>query len=231
MSQITNDAVELTGRFPNAAALLQSNDIGAQLEVLRPFAANLLRAAMEKAEVDCVAMFAGLSTSVGTTTADIDLAVFEEAIYNLDIAEPASRQYMAALHPRQISDLRRILNVTSGGVAGQVYSGKNFDHAGNTPNGFQYNLMGVDVFQYDKSAELTANAAADVVGAMFVAGTGAPEQGGGGEPGTFAFVEGRAPTFTSDYILRARGVDLMINWKYAPAERVDAWGVKIVTDA
>lgn len=228
MSQVTDDCAELTGRFESVNAMLASNDLDAQLAVLRPFAANLGRAAFEKAETDSIAEFANLSTSVGTTTVAFDLGKFEEAIYNLDIAEPMNRDYVAVLSPRQISDLRRILLVTSGGVQGTMYTGQNADHNDNI-NGFQYNLFGVNVFQYDKSAELTANAAADTVGAMYVAGTGQPEMGGGGTPGTYAFVEGRAMDYRVAYELRARAADVMVNWKYDILERVDAWGVKIIS--
>jgi len=230
MSQITEDCAELTGRFESVNALMASSDIQTQMSVLRPFASNLGRAAFEKAETDVVAAFGNLSTTVGTTTVDIDLGVFEEAIYNLEIAEPQDRDYVAVLHPRQISDLRRALLVTSGGVAGVMHTNQSADHVDNI-NGFKFNLLGINTYQYDKSAELTANSGDDVVGAMFVRGTGQPELGGGGTPGTFAFVEGRAMDFRIAHVLRARAADVMVNWKYAVAERVDAWGVGIITDA
>ena len=232
MAELTDDAIELVGGFESARAIIEDGSQDDKLALLLPTAGRLARSAIEKAETDLVAEYGNLTTSVGTTTVDLDLGVFEEAIYNLDIAEARTQAYVANLHARQVSDLRRAMAVTSGGLAGSVHVGSSVDHLA-SPNGFKFNLLGVPVFQYDKSAELTANTGDDVVGAMFIRGIGNPEDpmGGSGEVGAFAMCEARSMQFGFEPDLEGRSIKVMVNWKYDTAVRDADFGVKIVTDA
>ncbi len=233
LAELTDDAIELVGGYESARAIAQSGSLEQQVLMLSDTAARLNRSALEKFEADMVAEFANATTSVGATTVDIDLGVFEEAIYSLDIAEiPGLREYVACLHPRQVSDLRRALAVNSGGLQGSVHVGQIVDRIEN-PMNFAFSLLGVDVFGYDKSAEVTANTGADVVGAMFKPGYGNPEdpQGGSGEIGALQFCQGRRKQYSTYSDHKERSVELMVNWKYDIALRDADLIVKIVTDA
>jgi hypothetical protein len=232
MAELTDDVIEVVGGFASARRIIEDGSQDDKLALLLPTAGRLARSAIEKAETDLVAEFGNLTTSVGSSTNNIDLGIFEEAIYNLDIAECPSQEYIACLHPRQVSDLRRAMAVTSGGLQGSVHVGSSVDHLA-SPNGFKFNLLGIPVFQYDKSAELTANTGADVVGAMYLRGIGNPEDpaGGQGEVGAFAMCEARSMQFGYESDLEGRSVKIMVNWKYDTAVRDADFGVKIVTDA
>ncbi len=234
MLLISDDVVEETTGIESAYELFTSGSREQALAVAQPFASQLGRACFQKLEADVVGLFPSLSNSVGTTTVDITLDNAEEAIYTLDIAECPHEDYVFVLHPRQVSDLRKDLATTSGGMAGSYWMGNAelANHRNDVEmNGLKGALFGIPVYMHSKTVEQTANASADVVGALFLRGIGAPEDGDGGQPGTFAFCEGRPLKFMIQHELRERGSDLMANWKYAVAERVDAWGVKIVTDA
>lgn len=233
LAELTDDAIELVGGIESARAIIEDGDLDDIVALLLPTATRLWESAMEKSEVDMVAEFGNATTSVGVSGSDLDLGVFEEGIYNLDIAEVVGiREYVACLHARQISDLRRALAVTSGGLQGSVHVGTSVDHL-ETVNGFEMALLGVNVFGYDKSAELTANTGADVVGAIFKPGFGNPEDenGGSGVIGAIQFCEGRMPQYSKYSDHKERSVELMINWKYDLALRNDDLIVKVVTDA
>jgi len=66
---------------------------------------------------------------------------------------------------------------------------------------------------------------------LIVKGSGNPEEeGGSGEVGSLVVCEGRAPTFSSDFALRGRAVDLLGVHRYAVALRGADIGVKILAN-
>lgn len=229
LAQVTDDAIENLTGFSHAAQLMLEGSLDQKLQVFRSQAARLAKAAVEKAETDAVALFANASQSVGTTQQNLSQADIADAIYTLEISEAPNRGFVACLAPRQIHDLRNELMVTSGGVQGVYHAGKSADHVDNL-NGFKMNVLGIDVFQYDESAKLSSGDGYDCIGAVFVPGSGAPELDGSGQAGAYAMVEARAMDFRLDHDLRERATDIMVNWKYAVAERKDAWTVKVLSD-
>lgn len=227
LAQITDDAVELEGRFESVNDVLQYGTLQQQLRILRMPAARLARAAAAKMEVDMVAEYGNVTNSVGTTNTAFTLANYESAMYTLDTEEPNDRDYVFVGSPRQLSDIKSEIHITSGGVDGVTWAREN-QNTKQRANGYYTDILGVPFFSYDASAQLDSGAT-DAVGCMFVRGFGAPELNGGGQPGAFFFTLGRRMDFRVDYILRDRATDIMVNAKYDTGLRVDVWACKAVT--
>ena len=237
MILVTNDAIEERTGLVGAAQLFNRGSVEQMVGALSLEARVAGAMVREKIENDLTGLFASLSRSVGTTTQNITLANFDAALLTLETGEDLPPHadnggIVASLDKQQIGDLRAEMLVTSGGVAGALWEGRDAPGAGDRGmNGFKFNLLGVDVYNHGIGVRQTANAGADVVGAMFVRGSGAPEMGGGGVPGCFAYCEARPVQVTVEGDHRERGAEIQVNSKHICFERIDNWGVALITDA
>jgi len=231
--QTTNDAVET--RIPGMTGIqdLMLNGSNEQKVQALIFEARLgLASVEEKAEQDVINLYSSLSRSAGATGVNFSLANFTAALLLLETGEDLPHEdYVADLDKQQFGDLRDELMVTSGGVSGSLWPGKQSPSAAENEAGWRMDLLGVDIFTHGKGVRVTANAGADVVGALYLRGTGAPEDGGGGQYGCFAMVEGRPVQVGVEYSLQSRAATVQVNGKYAVAERNDNFGVAFITDA
>lgn len=176
------------------------------------YANQLGLALSDKIDTDLAALFSGFSSSVGSTGVNITEANFLEAIYTLEVAD-APKPYVSVLHPIQVHDLRTALATSTGALHSLMRSG---DLNSNT-KGFAYNLYNVDV--YESTNVATANTAADRCGAMFSKGQ------------ALGVVWKKAANTELQRDASARGTEVVVTSCYGVGELVDAYGVKIVTDA
>lgn len=231
MAQITDNAVEKSGLgYANALELFNSGDLASQLAVLEPEALNLAAGCAEKLEKDLAALLEGFSNSVGAVTTAASIANLEAAIFTSDTLEQPHTDRVFVLSPKAVSDIRKELMVTSGGVAGQMWGNQSAPIAANVPAG-QVGEIWYPIFQLSQSVVKSTTVSSDVgySNGLILRGVGNPEQAGGsGQVGAIAFCEGRPLTFAADLVLRSRALDVIAIHKYAVAERADDFGVRIL---
>ncbi len=238
VSLITDDAVE--ERIPGMSSvgeLMNRGSFEQKFAALAPEAGLLSRMVFEKIENDLTGLFASLNggTAVGSSGTNMSVANFQTALLTLETAEDLPHDdIVCSLDKQQLGDLRTDLTSLSA-ASSSVWSLSVADIVAHRPdlamNGLKGQLLGVPIYTHGVGVRQTANSGADVVGAMFLRGSGAPEQGGGGQPGAFCLVEGRPIKITIEGDHRERAGEIQVNAKYAVAERADTWGVPIVTDA
>lgn len=128
------------------------------------------RLCMLEVENDLAALFSGFSTTVGTSTQDLTVANFVEAIAKLDTANARGRK-VCVLDDQQAYDLRAAVAASTGTVFAN--SSQNLQSVLNANNaGYVGELFGVPIWLTNLTD--TANTAADVVGAMFIDGNASP---------------------------------------------------------
>lgn len=214
---------------------IMGGDYSLIVDMLEEEAARLAGMLYEKAETDCIALLDDYTDTAGSTGVDIDLSVFLTALYKLEENEPEHEQFVAMMDIEQIRTLRSDLTSNGATADGVVWNQQadasfvNFIGDG-ARNGLKGSLLGVPVFQLAPSLRLTANAGADVVGALVARGQGVP-----GQPGSLngagVFVEGHPIRFLVDVNASQRTIELIGIWEYGVAELRDAHGVSIITDA
>ena len=127
------------------------------------------RALADKIDVDIMALLAGFTASVGTTTVDLSLDNILDGIYTLEAADAASLGSVVFLgHPRQTGDIRQALksqqsvaNIQHSIRFGSGETGK----LGPAP-GYFGEWFGVDFYNSTNSPSI--NAGADRSGALFI---------------------------------------------------------------
>jgi hypothetical protein len=152
-------------------------DIAVEASQVSPleFAREIGSAVAEKMEKDGCAAFASASASVGTSGAAFTMAQFEEAVTKMRIAKapstvqpnfnlPASLAgYYSVLSERQVADLA--LSIRQAGLAVGQAPTQIADLIGSVAaNAVRFVYFGVPV--YGTTANTTANAGADAVGAV-----------------------------------------------------------------
>lgn len=179
---------------------------------------------------DLVALFASLSTSVGTSGADLTLAQFLAARTGLVTAGVyAPDGLVAVLDNQQAADVESALLTTNAAAAVFAMSADrllNFQPAANggLGGGTRMSLMGIPV--YTSGLTDTANAGADVIGAIFV-----PSSAANDANATFGQVWKRPPSFETERHAKKRTTDLVMTTRWGVGEIRDLSGVKLVTDA
>lgn len=130
------------------------------------FVAGRLAGALVLRLTDQIAgLFASVSSSVGTTTVDMSVDDFYDAIFALNLANNAG-PLTAVLHGQQVNDL--LTSIRSEAGPGEHRADAQ-DALGALPGwGFKFRFLNVDVYQSDSVA--TANAGADRDGCMFSQG-------------------------------------------------------------
>lgn len=215
-------------------SVAQVNDIAlAAADAMGPETRQILASHAEAREYDTTTLFSGLSRSVGTSTANMTVDNFEDGLYTLLNGESLPhRDIVACLDLRQLFDMRADAraNETSTALNASI-----LDILTVRPDlerqGLEGAAFGVPIYCHDSDVRVTANAGADVVGAIFLRGFGAPETDGDGQAGCFAYVQKHQPVLTMKWIPRASSVEIMAMHSFVVIERIDNWGVKVVTDA
>ncbi len=173
------------------------------------------------------ASFASLSTTSGSTTVNLSVDTFYDAIANLELASNTGPGFYCVLHPRQWADLQSSIRAESGVVEMRADHG---DAVGIKPQGYAGSFLGVDIFTSSRCDLI--NSSADRLGAMFSGGcfayaTGTPVAVPGAvmsQPTDMLTVEIQRPDRSASSLIVGHsyfGVSL--------AE--DARGVGIVSDA
>jgi N4-gp56 family major capsid protein len=178
---------------------------------------QLGRAMADKLDLDVTALAAGFSTTVGTTTVDLDTDDILQAIMELEV-ENAPKPFVGVLHPVQVADLRTSLASQSVAVFPSnsgIRGGTN--ELGPAGNGYFGSWFGIDFFFSTNVA--TANAAADRAGMIFSKGY------------ALGMVEKWAAKVVPMYWPPIRGWVLTATAMYGVGEIEDNAGVKVVTDA
>ncbi len=235
MSEVTNQAVrrKVPGMPSNAVQALFENGTTQQLvAALGEDAERLARACMETAEDTVLDSLGTFSNTVGTSGSDLTIAQLVEAQYTLKTLEAPHEDWVYCLTPNQIYEAQLALGVTSGGIGGSVWfqqadaSMVNANTDANM-NGFRGSFMGVPMYECSHSIRTTANAAADVAGALMLRGRGTPD---GGQIGGIVLVEGAPLYFATDFDILGRAITITCIYEFATAEVNDSFGVSIITD-
>jgi hypothetical protein len=188
---------------------------------------NILYLAMAD---DFVALFAGLSTSVGSTGVDFSLANFLAARTSLVTSGiNAPDGLTAVLDNQQASDVEGALLTTNAAAAVYAMAADRFINFQPSATGGMAGANRMSLFNipvHTTGLTDTANTGADVVGAIFVASSAANDP-----HATFAQVWKRRPRFETERHAKKRTTDLVMTTRWGVGEMRDLSGVKIVTDA
>lgn len=203
-----------------------TSSIGLDAERL---AASMLGSAAMRFTTMIAALSSGFSSSVGTTTVDMSVDDWRDAIITLQLASNDMTRALAMLHPRQVSDLQISLAAETGAVALLPATADLIQAKG---PGFAGSLLGVDIFNSGKVP--TANAGADRGGMMFVPGGIVWADGSPRRIRTQAGAVLNAGTRIWTELERdsSGGLTKLVgNYYVGVAEGQDGMGVEIISDA
>mgnify|MGYP006277118745 CR=1 FL=1 len=212
---------------------LQAGDFSSIIGILEEEAMRLSAMLYEKAEKDCIAQLASYSNTAGSTGVQLTIDAFITALFKLEQSEPEHGEFVFLGDVKQIKALRAELTsngATADGVVWNQQADAGFVNYINDAarNGLKGSLLGIPMFQLSGSLGITANAGADVVGALIARGQGAP-----GAPGSLrgpnVFLEGHPQKFLVDVDASARTVELIGLWEYGVAEHTDTHGVTVIS--
>jgi hypothetical protein len=182
-------------------------------------------------EDDFLALFAGLSNSVGTTTVDLTIANLlsaQQGIRTRGTDAPNGVVYI--LDTQQALDAESLFIATNAAAA--VYAAAADRVLAWSPqanhglsNRMISTFRGFEVWVSGLTD--TANAAADAVGACFTPSSPANDTAG---HVTFAMAWKRLLRFETERHAKKRTTDLVMTARWGCAERLDGSGTKIVTD-
>jgi hypothetical protein len=235
--QLTSDAIELA--LPGVArdqviGLIQSGS-PESLPLVRDAMTEVLEAHYLRAETDALALFSGASESAGATGQPMSFAYALEALLKLLDNNPATEDLVFMLEEQGVADMRTEAITGSGAGIAAIFGSTQadlsfFNHRPDASrNGFRGSFAGVPIYAPNKAIMPTANAAADRVSALIVAGRG--ETGAPGSVRGFAeMVERYAPSLGFQYDLREDALDAIGRWCHAVGEHTDEHIVKIVYD-
>jgi hypothetical protein len=239
VSGFTADAVNaaINSMTGASSAALSADEVTSQAMIIDaafgPELRQLIASLYETAEIEAVGLEDNFSNVAGTSTANMTMAIFDDAIALLEGSSSLPHNDIVVdFDPRQTADLRSDLRSTNNSGAFSVDLASILLHNPTLPtDGLRGAVAGIPIYQHGAEARLTANANADVVGAMFLRGYGDPEVSGAGQPGAIAMAMAHMPQIGVLFHPNAFGPRIVVDWPFAFAERVDAWGVSIITDA
>jgi hypothetical protein len=239
VSGYSADAVNaaINGMSGASSASMSAEELTSQAMIVNaafgPELRQLVASLYETAEIELVGLFDNLSNVAGTSTSNFTMANFDQAIALLEgTSSLPHNDIVCCLDPQQTSDLRFDLRATTNSGAFSVDLASIVAMNPSLPtDGLRGAVAGIPIYQHGAEARLTANANADVVGAMFLRGVGDPEVSGAGQPGCFAMAVAHMPQIGVLFHPNAFGPRIVVDGPFAFGERVDAWGVAIITDA
>lgn len=232
---ITNFALET--RFPGMGDVwraLQEAPLDQKLSICGYEADRASFPCIEKREDDVCNLLDGFSNSVGTSGVDITVTNMIAAQFTLKTLEPTHEDWVYVLTPNQIQELQLEIGVTGGGLGGSVWTNAGdlsfFNFRPDMPrNGYRGSFMGIPVYEYAHSLRTTANAGADICGALMCRGVGNPNEGG--QLGAMVMVTRGFLKYHLEYSAGHRGVILVVTSDHKAAELRNNHGVSIITDA
>ncbi len=197
------------------------------LQYIIPDGAAVLMAA---ANDDVCALFASFTGASGATGVNLSIADFDDALY--DLADRGVQgELVCVLDNQQVRDFNDALQAVSTSMA--VYAGSadrqmstSFDaNQGRNVEGFALRYKGVDI--YRNALTDTANAGADVVGAMFVRGDIESQRS------TAAIGQGSLREFRVETERNAskRTTEVVMTMRWGCGITHDTMGQEITTDA
>ena len=190
---------------------------------------HVLSLAMED---DFLALFASLSNGVGTSGSDLTVAQLLDAITGIRIRGAVADSLVGVLDNAQATDLQTALIATNAAAAVFALSADriiNYNPSADRGLSAQRQVAtfaGVPMFTSGLTD--TANAGADVVGAVFTPSTAFNDSAG---HVTFGMAWKRLPRFEMERNAKLRTTDLVMSCRWGVAEMTDGSGTKIVTDA
>lgn len=202
------------------------------LELMNLFTGSMLKALTLALDDDFCALFASLSNSVGTTTADLTVANMLSAHSGIRTRGTVADAVQYVLDTQQAEDLDTALSTTNAAAAIYALSADriiNYQPTGDygmSASRKVAQFRGADV--YVTGLTDTANAAADVVGACYCPSTAVNDATGAT---TFGIIWKRLPKFESQRQAKSRASDLVMSMRAGVGELQDGSGTKIVTDA
>lgn len=201
--------------------------LGSDVSMYISNAARILTTAVESSGV---ALFSGLSNSVGVSGSDLTIAqavAAADGIRERGCRAPNGVTYV--LDDQQYNDLRDACIATGSSWAVFPAASDRLldiqkDPINGLGNGRVMSFRGFDV--YATGLTITANTAADVVGACFT------HTGPGNDPmATFAIVDKRPFRVETERDATLRADEMVFTTRVAVGEAFDTSGTKIVTDA
>jgi len=198
-------------------------------EELRQTAGSLV----VSAEAAVIADMAGFSQTAGVTNEVLTITKIDLGLAELEGVTLPHDDIFIMLHPKAVSDLRADSRsgTTNGGFTDDLTTLLRYS-AGIETRGLRGVVQGVPVYSYSPELTLYANGTTDVVGMIGLRGVGNPEApGGSGIPGALAFCVGHAPVFLGLMHPNAFGVRFTMSQPQVSAERVDTWGVQVISKA
>lgn len=190
---------------------------------------HVLSLAMED---DFLALFASLSNGVGTSGSDLTVAQLLDAITGIRIRGAVADSLVGVLDNVQATDIQSALIATNAAAAVFALSADriiNYNPSADRGLSAQRQVAtfaGVPMFTSGLTD--TANAGADVVGAVFTPSTAFNDSAG---HVTFGMAWKRLPRFEMERNAKLRTTDLVMTCRWGVAEMTDGSGTKIVTDA
>ncbi len=202
----------------------------ATIITIQDIVANAMGILMDAMNDDACALFASLSTSVGSTGVDLTVANVNDALYSL-ARRGAKGELVGIFDNVAIEDFQTALEAASSNMA--MYAGavdrlmgvSSGAEQGRTVDGYTLTYKGVPF--YRQGLTDTANTGADVVSAIFVRGD-IPAQRG---MATFGQASRRPFRLETQRDASARCTELVFSARWGCGEIFDGTGVKLVTDA
>ena len=214
LSEITVDCVEVGIRRDISDVAAESNILGAALfdHIIRD-AALLLAVSLDNDTVD---KYPSFTTVVGTSGSDLTAAILGEGVAALRKNKMRGRAVMV-LDDQQSADLQANQLTLSATTVGSfmAINADNSDYCGT--------MFGCDV--WSTGACDTANAGADVAGAIYIDGQASPSAAALGQ------VVGRDIKSETDRDISARTTIFTASANWGVGEISDLSGVSVITDA
>lgn len=228
----------------NSVAETLTNGTQEQCEqLLNTFIADIIYRAYRTAEANSLALWSGLSNTVGTSTQDWTLARMLAPRYQFRIQQPRRSIHEAEYWMPEIgiSDVEAEVLAASGGVQGSIWGtpAAAYDLARNPGaefmlNGLLGSFLNHRVYTIDPEMNVTANAGADVLGFFGVPGISgvAPDDPAlAGKCGAFTFYERMRHRVDYSPAFEGRGGKVRSIWHGGFGESSNNDGVGLVIDA
>ena len=174
-TEMTDSQVSVTlGEYAIGVALADALEVGSSvLDVALKIAVELGKGYADKHDIDALALASSLTDSVGSTGQLSNEDLLLQAIYECDANNIGGRQLAGILYPKQVHQLRQSL---SGAYENKsaIYSRTDIlsGIAPSKPNGFAFNIFGLDIFMSMNVA--AANSSADSLGMICTVGPDSP---------------------------------------------------------
>ncbi len=175
MTQMSDSQVSCTlGEYAIVVALTDALEVSSSvLDIALRIAAELGKGYADKQDITALALASSLTDSVGNTGQLSNEDLLLQAIYESEANDIGGRPLCGMFYPKQVHQLRQSLSGSYENKSA-IYSRPDIlsGIAPAQPNGFCFNVFGVDIFQSTNVP--TANGSADSLGMLCTVGADAP---------------------------------------------------------